>query len=898
MPDHRLRFLSHQLFIWFLIGFALCFGLQTLPGLSTQAPALTPAQQVQQGIDHYHAGDYQDAIPLWKAALTLYQQTGDQANTAIVLENLARAYQHLGQTEEELATWAQLITLQRQQGNSTQIARLLVEQAQALSRSGQVNKAISLLCKSRTASNSDPAPSNKNCTPDSALKLAETDPDPNTKIAALGSLGDAYRLVGEYKLALAYLEDALKLAKANNHTAYQITTLQSLGNVYSRQAQLKAARVRSAEQRGAQETAKEFRKQQEGDITKALGYFRQSLELAQQTGNSDGQLKSLLASIPLQDPASSPVTDSLRQASQLLNQLPNSRERVYATIDLAHLYFHRSQAESTRFRCAANPSVATPQAEALLQQAVNLAQAIQDQRAKSFALGELGHLYECRQDYPAALSITQQAYLAAKMEADSRYLWEWQTGRILNAQTQTEKAIIAYSQAIVTLKPIRRELLTTNRDLQFDFRDAIEPLYREAIALQLSIDDQKIGKAAEATQPNAKNLKPQASDRSELNDVLTTVDSLRLAELENYFGSDCVVATVATTSDQGQQAMSSTAVFNTVILDDRSAVVVSFPGDMQQKQLIKRQTLAVDRATLQQVVNDYRRALEDVNEVYYTSEQAKKLGEKLYDWLIRPFAEDLERAKIKTLVFVQDGILRTVPMAALHDGNQFLIQKYAVVTAPSLALTDLQAPDRSQLRSLAMGSSQEATIGEQPFQALPNVPKELQAVQARLPQTQVLLDQDFTRDRLEQALRQRPYPILHMATHGQFGTDPADTFLVMGDRQKLTITDLESLIRPYARGQAAIDLLTLTACQTAVGDDRAALGLAGVALQAGVRSALASLWFIDDAATTQFVTQFYDSWRNTGLSKAEAVQKAQQILIASKKHPAYWAPFVLVGNWL
>jgi CHAT domain-containing protein len=145
------------------------------------------------------------------------------------------------------------------------------------------------------------------------------------------------------------------------------------------------------------------------------------------------------------------------------------------------------------------------------------------------------------------------------------------------------------------------------------------------------------------------------------------------------------------------------------------------------------------------------------------------------------------------------------------------------------------------------------------------------------------------------------YPIIHIATHGEFGTEPEDTFLVTGNNRKLTITDLDAAIRSLNRGSDAVELLALTACQTAAGDDRAALGLAGVAVQAGVKSALASLWFVQDTATVKLVTKFYASWQDSAMSKAEALRAAQLELIemgGQYAHPAYWAPFILIGNWL
>ena len=161
--------------------------------------------------------------------------------------------------------------------------------------------------------------------------------------------------------------------------------------------------------------------------------------------------------------------NSLQQATHLLESLPDSRARVYATIDLVRLLQPVTKVTS-RTECL-TPEV-LPLAESLLNQAVTIAQRLQDFRAESFALGELAHTYECRQKYPQALEITNRARLAAQQDLkaqDSLYVWEWQTGRILKAQGKTTEAISAYEQAINTLEPIRRDILTANRDIHLIF---------------------------------------------------------------------------------------------------------------------------------------------------------------------------------------------------------------------------------------------------------------------------------------------------------------------------------------------------------------------------------------------------------------------------------------------
>lgn len=690
---------------------------------------------------------------------------------------------------------------------------------------------------------------------------------------------NAYRHRGEYDKAIDNLEKSLAIANQLENPVYRASVLNSLGNAYNSLALVNYRRAESANTRGDSAKAEEFQQNALSNDAKALDYFQDSIEVARTENDQRGQLRGLVNSISVlyrtNDPSSAAA---LTQARSLLAQLPDSRDKIYAAIDLANLLQPVTRSEDTSSRTQCLKLQHQPQAIELLQQAVSIAQRLNDSRAQSFALGKLGQLYECRQDYPQALDFTQQAQLRANQDLlakDSLYLWQWQAGRIFKAQGKASEAVMAYEQAVTTLETIRSDILTANRDVQLDFRDAINPIYRELAQLRLE-------------QASLPSIEPMERTK-ELSAALRTIDSLKLAELQNYFGNDCVIALNLNDSADFSPA---TAVFSTIILKDRTAILVSLPNGEKRSAWID-----IDSQALIDEINEFRRELERFMDFVYDPTQAQKL----YDWLIRPFASDLEQAQVKTLVFIQDGILRSIPMAALHDGEKFLVQKYAIATTPSLTLTEKKALDRKQLRALIIGLTKEAVVDGRRFPALSNVGKEVSQVEARMPGSKGLLDEEFTRDRLQQELSQTFYPIIHIATHGEFGTEPEDTFLVTGDNGKLTITDLEATMRRINVGSEAVELLALTACQTAVGDDRAALGLAGVAVQAGVKSALASLWFIQDASTVKLVNHFYERLLDSDTSKAEALREAQLELIEAGgqyNHPAYWAPFILIGNWL
>lgn len=889
-PRSRLIPSRQHLYRLMLAGlFCLSLGLGLLvnhhPARSTEPAVSGVEQQVQQGVERYQQGDFQGAIAPWQAALEYYQQHPNPANEAIVLENLARTYQSLGQTSAAIATWQQVTEHYRQlqsrpSAQSTryqqQLGRSLTEQAQAYMRIGQSRKAAALLCGSLGGL--------ETCTEGSALAIAQATADLLGQTAALGSLGQVHRIMGDYEQSNAYLNAALASAQQLGDPVLEAATYSDLGATASSQALVRYRQARSAEPLGDLERASSLNSQGQKFDQAALQYFQQSL--ARQIPPLN-QVRVTLALIPVYDRTgmTTAAQQARQQAQQLLSRLPNTQEKVLATIDLAQMLVPTSARQPQSIRqCPGAEAIAA--AEQLLHQASDTATQIGDRRSQSFALGELGRLSECRGALPEALKLTQQARVAAEREFDSRYLWEWQAGRILQQQAQPDAAIQAYKESVATLETIRDDILVANRDVQFDFRDTIEPLYRQLVNLQLTQ-----GKPSELIPA------PVENQSDGLSQVLITLDSLKLAELQNYFGNDCVLTARSVDLVAPKQLLTQgdrAAVLSTVMLDERTAVILTLPDGSRQYEWIP-----LSRSQLTERVNDYRRGLE-IDFRRYDPLPAQRL----YNLLVRPFEAVLTAEQVETLVFVQDNILRSVPMSALHDGNQFLIQRYAIAYTPSLQLTSLNPFNLRGLRALAVGltTASPADSAAGFFAALGNVESEINAVKEQLPDSVTLTGSEFLLKNMEQVLDSGDFPILHIATHGIFGTESDDTFLVTGDRpdNKLTLTRLDHLLR-QVKPERPVELLVLTACTTAVGDDRAALGLAGVAAQAGVRSVLASLWFVNDTATARLIGTFYKNVNTPQVSKARALQQAQIQLIEAEgefSRPAYWAPFVLIGNWL
>ena len=299
--------------------------------------------------------------------------------------------------------------------------------------------------------------------------------------------------------------------------------------------------------------------------------------------------------------------------------------------------------------------------------------------------------------------------------------------------------------------------------------------------------------------------------------------------------------------------------------------------------------------------------------------KAKSQSNQLYQLLIKPFEADLETnlkhdtSQIKTLVFVLEGELRNIPMSVLYDSKRerYLVERYAIAVAPSLELLPPKPLLKQQIRVLTTGTDKEApSYRERGYHRLTNVKREIEAINRIVPKSEQLIDEKFTEINIQDKINSEPFNIVHIATHGQFSSNSDDTFILAWDKP-INVRDFDKLLQSenLQRSDRAIELLVLSACQTAVGDQRAALGLAGVAVRAGARSVLGSLWRVDDASTAELMKQFYQQLFQSNtlqLKKAEALRQVQIKFIKGEietnseeyKKPYYWSPFIMVGNWL
>ena len=418
--------------------------------------------------------------------------------------------------------------------------------------------------------------------------------------------------------------------------------------------------------------------------------------------------------------------------------------------------------------------------------------------------------------------------------------------------------------------------------MQFSFQESVEPVYRQLVDLLLQPPKNLgVGSGEWGVEKTGEKLGQQPS-QDNLKQAREVIEALQLAELDNFFREACLNVNRA----QIDQIDKTAAVIYPIILGDRLEVILSVPG-----QSLSNYKTNVSQAEIQKSINLMRESLNPV----FSNEERLQLYQQLYDWVIRPAESRLASSGIKTLTFVLDGSMRNLPMAALYDGKQYLVEKYSIALSPGLQLTQSRSLKGDRLKVITAGLSE----ARQGFKALPAVKSEVTEI-ANEVSTKLLFNENFTDSNLQKAIHTTPFSILHLATHGQFSSKSDDTFILTWNG-RINVKELDELLKYRSESESnPVELMVLSACQTAKGDNRAILGLAGVAVRSGARSTLATLWAVQDESTAKFMVEFYKQLSQPRINKAEALRKTQLVFLQNSDfhHPFYWAPFVLIGNWL
>ncbi|MGD1910403.1 MAG: CHAT domain-containing protein [Rivularia sp. (in: cyanobacteria)] len=804
------------------------------------------ANLLKKGRSLYRLGRFTEAASVWQTAAKQYQIQGDTLNQALsysylslvqqelqqlsnsqksiekalqllktakitpdaiiwaqVLNTQASLQLHIGKGQAALESWQQAQKYYEQAGDKEGSLGSQINQAQALQSLGFYRRSKKQL--------------------EAINQNLQKMPDSEIKVAGLRSLGVTLQSMGISQESQDVLIQGYKTAKKIKADNQVSSILQTLGK-----------------------TAIDLE-----DPNDALIFFEEAEKAASNPQEKlQARLKrfKLFADYGVDDYA----TPLVSQLYEQLKELPPSRTSLYSRIN-----FIATLNKLENF----SQLIPLNGLNKMLAKTVKESRQIQDKQAEAYALKQWGEFYRFTRQFSEAEKLTQQSLnIARQLQADDIIAQSaWELGRLHKQQNQNNEAIANYTEAVNALKAIRTDLVAVNSDVQFSFRESVEPVYRELVGLLLE------GKPPQANIVQARDL----------------IESLQIAELDNFLREACL--------DKAQKIdeIDSTAtVVYPIILEDRLAVIYSTSGQPL--------SYSVTNKSQQEVEQTLRQLLASINPVSDIRDR-NRLSQQVYNWLIRPLETQSNLKQTKTLVFVLDGLLRNIPMSTLYDGQQYLIEKYAVTLSPGLQLMQGTSLKSNNIKAVVAGIS-EARSG---FSPLPGVKSEVKQISEKVTSASTLLNDKLTETSLANNLKKGSTNVVHLATHGQFSSRLNDTFLLTWNGQ-IDIKELSELLRNrQSKESTNIDLLVLSACDTAAGDNRAVLGLAGLAVKSGARSTIASLWPVKDKATVVLMNSFYKNLIKPGTTKAEALRQAQIEMIQKTDfhEPFFWSAFVLVGNW-
>ena len=871
-----------------LLSFCLALIL-LLPGKLTSVRASVPltstvditlnnkaVNPLEEGRKLYRQGRFAEAATTWQTAAKQYENIGDRPNQILSLSYLSLAQQELNQlnaAEVSIGEALELLQTTKQKTDAILWAQALNQKASLQLHTGKAQAALENwqqaqkyyeLAKDNIGSlgsqiNQAQALQSLGFYRRSRQQLETINqkliamPDSEIKVSALRSLGVTLQLMGASQQSQDVLQKSLKTANKISANTELSSILQTLGK-----------------------TAVDL-----ADPDAALAYFEQAEQV---TNLPEEKLQARLQQFKLF--VDYGVTDHaiplVPKLWQQLQELPpshtslNSKINFIATLSkLENNKLEDNKLEDNKLEDneledneletnqLENSSRIIPikDLEEMLAQTVQAARQIRDPRTEAYALKQWGDLYRSTEQLSEAQKLTQESlHIARQLQADDIIAQSaWQLGRLYKQQNQQKEAIATYREAVNALKEIRGDLVAVNPDVQFSFRESVEPVYRELVGLLLD------EKPSQANLVEARNL----------------IESLQITELDNFLREACLDK-----AEQIDQIDSTATVVYPIILADRLAVIYSTAGKPLQYVVTHK-----PQAEVEETLSQLLAAFSPVSD----SQERNRLSQQVYDWLIRPIETTQALKGTKTLVFVLDGTLRNIPMSALYDGQQYLIEKYAVTLSPGLQLIAANSLKSNNIKAVVAGIS-EARSG---FTPLPGVKSEVKQISQMLPSSSTLLDSKLTESRLADRMKNSSANVVHLATHGQFSSRLDQTFLLTWDEQ-IDIKELSEVLQNRQDNNSKdIELLVLSACDTAAGDNRAVLGLAGLAVKSGARSTIASLWPVKDQATVSLMTSFYQKLLQEGTNKAEALRQAQIEIIQKTdfQDPFFWSAFVLVGNW-
>ncbi len=890
---------------------------------------------------------YREAIAAWEQALQIYREIKDRKGEADSLGNLGNAYYSLRQIPKAIDFFSQARIIQRE------IAHRWDEFEYFVSRG---NISYDYLGEISFG--------------EKRLVTASAIGDRESEARYLNHLGNGYQSLGQYQKAIASYHHSLTIAREIGEYKSQMYALGNLGNSYNALGQFQKAIELYQQSLAIKRSIGDYKDADEGiflnnlgnayyslgQYQKAIDLYQRSFVIMHEITDLGGQINSL---------------NNLGLSYAALRQYQHALEFHQQALTIARdSEFLLGKARSLNNLGNVYQSLGQYQkAIEFYQQSFTIKRDSEDLQGQANSLNNMGNAYNSLEQYQKAIDYYQQAFVISKQIGDRNGEGSSlnNLGALFAKLNQSELAILFYKQSVNIRETIRKDIRGLSEEEQKSYLGTIEGSYRRLADLLLKedrileaqqvLDLLKVQELSEyfrsAVNDSAKKADYQLPEKNiiafgiELDqlqklDPLTKEQEQRLAYLTNqesnrneqfntFLQSPAVQKQIeqlrrdkAKNVDleeynrlrESLKEIKNAAIFYPLILDDRLELIL-----ITDTNTPIRKTININREALNKDISDFLISLRNPS-----SNAVQADAQKFYKYLIEPFEKELQDAKIETIIYAPDGQLRYIPLAALYDGKQWLIERYRINNITASSLTNLRPRIHKPLRVLAAAAtiSQNIKFGDTsiPFGALPATKTEVEAIATLLPRTTTLIDGQF--NKTDTLPKMQSNSIIHLATHGYFAIGkPEDSFIVFGDGDKATIADMKKWTLTN------VELVVLSACETAIGGKvGSGIEIFGLGYQihnAGAGAAIASLWKVSDGGTQKLMDAFYTALKTGKVSNVEALRQAQVAMITGNSeglgeprgqisvevrsrntstvppkisHPYYWAAFILIGNGL
>jgi CHAT domain-containing protein/Tfp pilus assembly protein PilF len=797
------------------------------------------------GSTYYSLDKHDKAIKFYLQALAILREIKDRQGEGAVLGNLGSTYYSLGKYDKAIEFQLQSLAIAREIKNRNGEATSLNNLGIVYRSLGQYQKAIDFYQQS--------------------LGIQNQIGDRNGEATALNSLGIAYRSLGQYQKAIDFHQQSLGIQNQIGDRNGEATSLNSLGIAYENL----------------------------GQYQKAIDFHQQSLVIFKELGSRSGESAALnnLGNAYNSLGQNQKAIDFYQQSLAIEKELGARSGESNALNNLGEAYRKLGQYQK---------------AIDFYQQSLAISRQIGNRNLELNSLHNLGIVYNILGQNQKAIDLHQQSLAISRQIGDRRVEGYSLIGLgvYFIKLNQPELTILSFKQAINVTESIRKDIKALSKEAQKSYLDTIEIYYR--ILVDILLQQNRIIEALQVLdllkvqelEDYLKNIK--GSDRSAqgvrllapeqaLSDKLLTISFDNSKEINNHLANQIQQlpkSEINKVPDYLNQIPKGTVLFYPFILGDRLEIILFAPNNLPI-----RRTTKISKDQLETLINDFRTGLLDAG-----SEDFKEPSIQLYNLLIKPIETELAQLNTKTILYAPDGQLRYIPIAALYDGKQLLVEKYQISNLIAYTLSDFTPQPQNAPNILAGafgGKDGEKKFGQT---ALPATVKEVQAIANSFNNSVTLIEEQFSRKAIESKFKN--HNILHLATHAEFNTGaPDQSFIIFGNGDKIRLNEIADWQMPN------IDLIILSACQTGVGNLGSGVEILGFGYQvqkAGAKQAIASLWSVKDHETGVLMSAFYAELSKGDVTVTEALRRAQVSLIKSTKynHPNYWSAFFAIGNGL